>query len=118
MANQNGKKTDVWAERRLKRKLIREMLYGKKAPVRRAKTRSEFASMLCRARAKNALTQKEVTELTGIAQSKLSRFENDYQLPCRRNLEKLINCYRIVNREDIIEEWLNEKERLLHFSAK
>ena len=52
-----------------------------------------FGPALRRLREKAGLTQTEVEARTGIAQSRLSRYENGRKLPDLNTLDRLLDCY-------------------------
>ncbi|MGN0149766.1 MAG: helix-turn-helix domain-containing protein [Clostridia bacterium] len=52
-----------------------------------------FNQLLRKERLRNNLDQSEVTALTGIPRTKISRYENAHQIPSPTNLDKLIQCY-------------------------
>lgn len=53
-----------------------------------------FNNLLRGERKRNNLLQSEVSSMTGIPASKISRYECRHQIPSPTNLEKLLICYQ------------------------
>lgn len=66
-----------------------------------------LAHMLKGYRTKYSLLQRDVCELTNIARSKLSAYENGHMLPSGKSINKLINLYELTEDEtnDLLNTW-------------
>ena len=86
----------------------------------RRSRQSDFSLLIRSARHRSGLIQKEVKQLTGIPQCKVSYYECDRQLPCERNLNKLLELYKVSleERQHITREWSNEMKYLTSMTAK
>lgn len=79
-----------------------------------------FHELLQKERRRNHMYQRDVTNYTGIPRTKISAYENRKQIPCRRNLDKLLECYETNEHMAKAINATYEVERLLckRFSAK
>lgn len=62
---------------------------------------------LTKLRKSTGLYQRDVAELTGIPRSKISRYENNRQIPGGKNLEKLLDLFEVSEekRNNIMNSW-------------
>ena len=67
-----------------------------------------IGSILKAIRDEKGLLLQDVTTVTGINKTLLSRIENDKRLPTREQVYLLCNFYK-VNRNEIIVQWLSDK---------
>lgn len=67
-----------------------------------------IGSTLKSIREKKGLLLQDVTSLTGINKTLLSRIENDKRLPTKEQVNLLCNYYK-VQKNEIIVQWLSDK---------
>lgn len=67
-----------------------------------------IGSTLKSIREEKGLLLQDVTSITGINMTLLSRIENDKRLPTREQVNLLCNYY-IVQKNEIIVQWLSDK---------
>ena len=81
---------------------------------------SEFSLLLRSARLRSGILQIDIKSHIGIPQCKISNYECDKQLPCRRNLNKLMNLYEVSpeERRELVAEWSREMSYLTNVTAK
>lgn len=67
-----------------------------------------IGSTLKSIREEKGLLLQDVTSITGINKTLLSRIENDKRLPTREQVNLLCNYYK-VHKNEIIVQWLSDK---------